>query len=137
MGDRKFLPTLARAAVAVGVSSVFMETHDNPAVAPSDGPNIVKLEDLQNIAIGSRDGNPVLLKDVATISRIPSSSNSISRTNGNPSVGVSVFKDPEANTVDVTQAVLNSANSQAEKSGLDTVVIYNACLLYTSPSPRD
>ena len=88
--------------------------------------SVTTLEDLQNIAIGSRDGNPVLLKDVATISRIPSSSNSISRTNGNPSVGVSVFKDPEANTVDVTQAVLNSANSQAEKSGLDTVVIYNA-----------
>ena len=88
--------------------------------------SVSTLQDLQNIAIGSKDGNPVLLRDVATISKIPSSSNSISRTNGNPSVGVSVFKDPEANTVDVTQAVLNSANSQADKAGLDTVVIYNA-----------
>ena len=48
-GDRKFVPTLAKAAVAVGVSSVFMETHDNPDVAPSDGPNMVKLEDLEKL----------------------------------------------------------------------------------------
>ena len=48
-GDRKFVPTLAKAAVAVGVSSVFMETHDNPDAAPSDGPNMVKLEDLEKL----------------------------------------------------------------------------------------
>ena len=48
-GDRKFVPILAKAAVAVGVSSVFMETHDNPDVAPSDGPNMVKLEDLEKL----------------------------------------------------------------------------------------
>ena len=41
--------------------------------------SVSTLEDLQNIAIGSRDGNPVLLKDVATISRIPSSSNWVKR----------------------------------------------------------
>ena len=48
-GDRKYVPTLAKAAVAVGVSSVFMETHDNPNVAPSDGPNMVKLEELEKL----------------------------------------------------------------------------------------
>ncbi len=48
-GDRKFVPTLAKAAVAVGVSSVFMETHDNPDIAPSDGPNMVKLEELEKL----------------------------------------------------------------------------------------
>ena len=35
--------------MAVGVSSVFMETHDNPDVAPSDGPNMVKLEELEKL----------------------------------------------------------------------------------------
>ena len=48
-GDRKFVPTLAKAAVAVGVSSVFMETHYNPDIAPSDGPNMVKLEELEKL----------------------------------------------------------------------------------------
>ena len=38
-GQREFVPALARAAVAVGVSGLFMETHPNPARAPSDGPN--------------------------------------------------------------------------------------------------
>lgn len=46
-GQRQFVPTLARAAVAVGVSGVFMETHDNPAEALSDGPNQVPLDQLE------------------------------------------------------------------------------------------
>ena len=45
-GDRRFVPILARAAVAVGVAGVFMETHENPDRAPSDGPNMVPLKDL-------------------------------------------------------------------------------------------
>ena len=46
-GQRQFVPTLARAAVAVGVSGVFLETHDNPAEALSDGPNQVPLDKLE------------------------------------------------------------------------------------------
>lgn len=46
-GDRKFVPTIARAAIAVGVAGVFMETHQDPDNAPSDGPNMVKLEDIE------------------------------------------------------------------------------------------
>lgn len=46
-GDRTFVPPLARAAVAVGVASVFIETHQDPDNAPSDGPNMVKLEDME------------------------------------------------------------------------------------------
>ncbi len=42
-GQREMVPTLARAAVAVGVAGVFMETHDNPDAAPSDGLNMVPL----------------------------------------------------------------------------------------------
>ena len=45
-GEREFVPVLARAAVAVGVAAVFMETHQDPDRAPSDGPNMVKLNDM-------------------------------------------------------------------------------------------
>jgi 3-deoxy-8-phosphooctulonate synthase len=48
-GDRTMVPVLARAAVAVGVAGVFMETHENPDKAPSDGPNMVKFADLQGV----------------------------------------------------------------------------------------
>ena len=44
-GDRRFVPVLARAAVAVGVAGVFIETHENPDRAPSDGPNMLPLRD--------------------------------------------------------------------------------------------
>ena len=44
-GDRRFVPVLARAAVAAGVAGLFIETHENPDVAPSDGPNMVPLKD--------------------------------------------------------------------------------------------
>ena len=45
-GQREFVPVLARAAVAVGVAAVFMETHQDPDRAPSDGPNMVKLKEM-------------------------------------------------------------------------------------------
>jgi 2-dehydro-3-deoxyphosphooctonate aldolase (KDO 8-P synthase) len=45
-GQREFVPVLARAAVAVGVAAVFIETHEDPDRAPSDGPNMVPLKDL-------------------------------------------------------------------------------------------
>jgi 2-dehydro-3-deoxyphosphooctonate aldolase (KDO 8-P synthase) len=45
-GQREFVAVLARAAVAVGVAAVFMETHQDPDHAPSDGPNMVKLRDM-------------------------------------------------------------------------------------------
>lgn len=48
-GDRKYAPVMAKAAVAVGVAGVFMETHQDPDNAPSDGPNMVKLEDMQGL----------------------------------------------------------------------------------------
>jgi 2-dehydro-3-deoxyphosphooctonate aldolase (KDO 8-P synthase) len=45
-GERRFVETLARAAVAIGVAGVFMETHEDPDRAPSDGPNMVPLKAL-------------------------------------------------------------------------------------------
>jgi len=46
-GQREFVPVLARAAVAVGVAGVFIETHQDPDHAPSDGPNMIALKDLE------------------------------------------------------------------------------------------
>lgn len=48
-GERVFAPILARAAIAVGVAAVFMETHDNPDAALSDGPNMIKLHDMPQV----------------------------------------------------------------------------------------
>jgi 2-dehydro-3-deoxyphosphooctonate aldolase (KDO 8-P synthase) len=48
-GEREFVPVLARAAVAVGVAGVFIETHDDPDRAPSDGPNMVPLKDMEGL----------------------------------------------------------------------------------------
>jgi len=46
-GERKFVPVLARAAVAVGIAGVFIETHQDPDNAPSDGPNMVPLNQIE------------------------------------------------------------------------------------------
>jgi 2-dehydro-3-deoxyphosphooctonate aldolase (KDO 8-P synthase) len=48
-GQREFVPVLARAAVAVGISGLFMETHPDPAKALSDGPNAVPLNHLKDL----------------------------------------------------------------------------------------
>ena len=48
-GERRFVPVLARAAVAVGVAGVFIETHQDPDRAPSDGPNMVPLKQFEDL----------------------------------------------------------------------------------------
>lgn len=48
-GDRRFVPVLARAAVAVGIAGLFIETHPDPDKAPSDGPNMVPLKDFEGL----------------------------------------------------------------------------------------
>jgi 2-dehydro-3-deoxyphosphooctonate aldolase (KDO 8-P synthase) len=48
-GEREFVPVLARAAVAVGIAGVFIETHEDPDRAPSDGPNMVHLKDMEGL----------------------------------------------------------------------------------------
>ncbi len=58
-GDRRFVPVLARAAVAVGVAGVFIETHQDPDNAPSDGPNMIPIDQL-----------PALLEELIAIDRI-------------------------------------------------------------------
>jgi 2-dehydro-3-deoxyphosphooctonate aldolase (KDO 8-P synthase) len=48
-GQREFVPVLARAAVSIGVAAVFMETHQDPDKAPSDGPNMVPLKQMRGL----------------------------------------------------------------------------------------
>jgi 2-dehydro-3-deoxyphosphooctonate aldolase (KDO 8-P synthase) len=48
-GEREFVPVLARAAVAVGVAGVFIETHQDPDKAPSDGPNMLPLKEMESL----------------------------------------------------------------------------------------
>ena len=48
-GQREFVPILARAAVSIGIAALFMETHDDPDNAPSDGPNMLPLKDLEEL----------------------------------------------------------------------------------------
>ncbi|MFL2918000.1 MAG: 3-deoxy-8-phosphooctulonate synthase [Thalassobaculaceae bacterium] len=48
-GDRHFVPVLARAAAAVGVAALFIETHDDPDNAPSDGPNMVQIDEMSKL----------------------------------------------------------------------------------------
>ena len=48
-GQREFVPYLSRAAIAVGIGAIFIETHDDPDNAPSDGPNMVPLEELKSL----------------------------------------------------------------------------------------
>ncbi len=50
-GDRRMVPVLARAAIAVGVAGVFIETHEDPDNAPSDGPNMVPIDELEKLLV--------------------------------------------------------------------------------------
>lgn len=48
-GQREFAPAMARAAVALGIAGVFIETHEDPDRAPSDGPNMIRLSDMKRL----------------------------------------------------------------------------------------
>jgi 2-dehydro-3-deoxyphosphooctonate aldolase (KDO 8-P synthase) len=66
-GERRFVPVLARAAVAVGVAGVFIETHQDPDNAPSDGPTMLPI-----------DAMPALLEELMAIDRITKGAGSTS-----------------------------------------------------------
>ena len=63
------------------------------------------IDDLEGLVVGMSEAGPVLLRDLADVSLGAAAPKSISRTNGKPSVGVSIVKEAEANTIDVTTAV--------------------------------
>jgi 2-dehydro-3-deoxyphosphooctonate aldolase (KDO 8-P synthase) len=68
-GQREFVPVIARAAVALGVAAVFLETHQDPDAAPSDGPNMVRLKDMPRLLASLQQfdrlakGDPVVRLD--------------------------------------------------------------------------
>ena len=62
-GQREMAPVLARAAVAVGVAAVFMETHQDPDNAPSDGPNMIPLKDMESLMAQLKDFDALSKKE--------------------------------------------------------------------------
>ena len=50
-GKREYIPVLSKAAIAIGVAGIFIETHDDPDNAPSDGPNMLNVKDLKSLIL--------------------------------------------------------------------------------------
>jgi len=84
------------------------------------------IEEIQNIPLIILENEVINLGDVAEILLAPSSQNSISRTNGYSSLGISVTKEPNANTVDVSKAALQKVRDVSIIEGIEVVEIYNA-----------
>jgi 2-dehydro-3-deoxyphosphooctonate aldolase (KDO 8-P synthase) len=66
-GERAFVRVLARAAVAVGVAGVFIETHQDPDHAPSDGPNMVPLKDFEALVAELQDFDRLVKRNVESV----------------------------------------------------------------------
>ena len=83
------------------------------------------LEDLRSLVVGG-PGGPVTLGEIADVTLSVGESTSISRTNGKPSIGVSVIKEPDANTIDVTTGVLDRLEGMEDlPPGVEIVTISN------------
>ncbi len=63
-GQREFVPYLSRAAIAVGVSAIFIETHEDPGNAPSDGPNMIPLKELKSLLKKLREIDDLIKNNV-------------------------------------------------------------------------
>ena len=82
------------------------------------------IDDLKNLAVGMSESGPVFLDDVADVSLGAAAPRSISRTNGKPSVGVTVVKEAEANTIDVTAAVRDALDGlEGLPSDVEIVIV--------------
>jgi 2-dehydro-3-deoxyphosphooctonate aldolase (KDO 8-P synthase) len=64
-GQREYVPVLARAALAIGVAALFIETHQDPDNAPSDGPNMIPLKDLPELLARLQQFDRLAKADVA------------------------------------------------------------------------
>ncbi|MEC9367038.1 MAG: efflux RND transporter permease subunit, partial [Chloroflexota bacterium] len=84
------------------------------------------IEEIENIPLIILEDQIITLGDVAVIMMAPSVRNSISRTNGHSSLGISVTKEPSANTVDVSKAALRKVRDVSIIEGIQVVEIYNA-----------
>ena len=82
------------------------------------------IDDLKNLTVGISESGPVFLGDVADVSLGAAAPRSISRTNGKPSVGVTVVKEAEANTIDVTAAVRDALDGlEGLPSDVEIVIV--------------
>ncbi len=107
-GERRFVPVLARAACAIGVAAVFMETHQDPDHAPSDGPNMVRLQDMPALLATlcirplmakiatSCPGRTPLLRELAMTAIVDIIAREILDSRGNPTVEVDVMLESGA-----------------------------------------
>ena len=62
-GKREFIPSLCKAAISIGVAGIFLETHDDPDNAPSDGPNMIHLKDLKNLLVQLKEFDVIAKKN--------------------------------------------------------------------------
>ncbi len=82
------------------------------------------VDDLKNLVVGASASGPIRLGDVADVSLGSAAPTSISRTNGKPSVGVSIVKEADANTIDVTRAVREAIDGlEGLPSDVETVIV--------------
>ena len=84
---------------------------------------LTSVEDIRSLVVGSSPSGPVLLSDVARVDLTDEFPSSISRTNGRQAVNVSIIKEPEANTVVITEAVRELLENAPIPSGLEVVIV--------------
>ena len=81
------------------------------------------IADIRNLVVGSSPSGPVLLSNVASVASANEVPTSISRTNGRQAINVSIIKEPEANTIEVTEAVLEALDAAALPAGVEIVIV--------------
>ena len=81
------------------------------------------IADIRNLVVGSSPSGPVLLSDVASVASSNEVPTSISRTNGRQAINVSIIKEPEANTIEVTEAVREALDAAALPAGVEIVIV--------------
>ena len=82
------------------------------------------VEEVRNLVVGANPSGPVLLRDVADVELTEGVPTSISRTNGNPAINVSIIKDADANTIEVTEAVHEALdNLEPLPSGVEIIIV--------------
>ena len=88
------------------------------------------VEDIQTLVVGVSPAGPVLLGDVATVQLTEGAPTSISRTNGKPAINVSVVKEPEANTIEVTKGIREALD------GIDSLPLGTEIVIVSDQGPE-
>ena len=95
-----------------------------PAVPVKTTHTLSSVEDIRALAVGANAEGPVLIGEIASVELVESAPSSISRTNGKPAVNVSIVKEAEANTIDVTEAVRAELDGIAQlPAGVEIIIV--------------